>query len=102
MMRLLCLIGSLLAVAGCQDAIGLGASCAAEMADIRRSEGGPPDSRNANREGGDFLERWIYGPSDGQQGRVYTFRWGLSFESCDVSGPAPLDLVPSDDGELSL
>ena len=99
MTRLLCLV-VLLFAAGCQDVLGLGATCAGEMADVRRAEGGPPDRTNRNRDGDDFLEQWIYDPSGGKPGRVYTFRWGLSFESCEVIGPVPLAAVLGEDGKL--
>jgi hypothetical protein len=99
-MRLLLIAGLLIFAYGCEDAIGLGASCVVEMADVRRAEGDSPDRRNTGRDGGDFFEQWIYDPAGGQPGRVYTFRWGLSYESCEVSGPAPLSVVPTEDGHL--
>ena len=101
MMRLLYLVAVLLAFVGCQDALGLGASCTAEMAGVRRSEGGSPDRTNTNRLGNDFEEQWIYDASSGRAGRFYIFSWGLSYESCEVVGPIPLDVVPIEDGHLS-
>jgi hypothetical protein len=81
---------SLLLLAGCQDVMGLGGSCAGEMQSVRRAEG-TPDHNTRTQQGGDFTETWVY--LDGE-GRVYTFRWGTSFDSCQLIGPAPLDLIP--------
>jgi hypothetical protein len=57
------------------------------MQKVRRAEGSPDTDPIRTRQGGDFTERWIY--LDGE-GRVYTFRWGTSFESCQLRGPEPL------------
>lgn len=83
-------------LAGCQDLIGLGGGCAGEMQTVRRAEG-PPDRNPRTRTGGDYMEQWIYLASSGEPGRVYTFRWGTSHESCEMSGPMPLDVVPEFD-----
>ena len=82
-----------LLLAGCQDLIGLGGSCAGEMQAVRRAEGSP-DRNPRTQVGGDFTEQWVYLASGGEPGRVYTFRWGTSHESCEMFGPAPLDVVP--------
>ncbi len=86
-MRKRALAIGLLLLAGCQDVIGLGGSCAGEMQSVRR-EMGSPDRTNRTQQGGDFTESWIYFEGDG--GWVYTFRWGISFESCQRTGPMPL------------
>lgn len=84
---------SIFLLAGCQDLVGLGGSCAGEMQSVRRLEG-PPDRNPRTRTGNDFTEQWVYLASGGEPGRVYTFRWGTSWDSCQMSGPAPLDVVP--------
>lgn len=83
----------LLLVTGCQDLTGLGGNCAAEMQSVRRAEG-PPDRNSRTRQGGDFIEQWVYLASGGEPGRVYTFRWGTSNDLCDMMGPAPLNVIP--------
>jgi hypothetical protein len=73
-----------LALAGCEDAIGFGSTCAAEMRTVRLSEGRPPSDSNRTERSGDFTEVWRY--SNGGT-RIYEFRWGVSYERCRVSGP---------------
>jgi hypothetical protein len=73
-----------LALAGCEDAIGFGSTCAAEMRNVRRNEGGPPSNSTRTSRNGDFTEVWRY--SNGGT-RIYEFRWGVSYERCRVSGP---------------
>jgi hypothetical protein len=83
-------------LAGCQDLIGLGGSCAGEMQTVRRAEGSP-DRNPRTQVGGDYTEQWVYLASGGESGRVYTFRWGTSHESCEMSGPVPLNVIPEID-----
>lgn len=67
---------------GCIDSLGLGSSCATEMRTVRLSEGRQPDDTQRVEEGGNFRELWIYGRTR------YTFRWGPSYDSCQVEGPS--------------
>ena len=87
-------IGLLLLLSGCVDGLGIGADCDAAMRDVRRREG-QPDSVQQNELAGNFTERWYYFDS-GTSGRVYTFRWGTSHASCQMDGPARLNLLPTD------
>jgi len=82
---------------GCEDATGLGASCAAEMSEVRRAEG-QPDHANQTRVGGDFVEQWVYDAGGGRPGRYYSFRWGISYTSCEIEGPSSLNMIAEEDG----
>jgi hypothetical protein len=85
-MRLLLVL--LLILPGCADGLGLGADCSAEMTAVRLREGRSPDEVQGPEElGGNFVERWYYFVGGSPQ-RVYTFRWGVSFEACQVEGPS--------------
>lgn len=95
-MRTIIALLGFLVVIGCQDLTGLGGSCAAEMQSVRRHEGSP-DRNSRTRQGGDFIEQWVYLASGGEPGRVYTFRWGTSNDLCEMMGPAPLNVIPGDD-----
>ena len=89
--RLLLFLPALLG--GCVDSLGIGSGCAAEMQSVRRSEGRGPDATSGPDEiGGNFAERWTY--EDGPRTRVYTFRWGASYASCEVDGPILFYLLP--------
>ncbi|MBW3629190.1 MAG: hypothetical protein KY464_07830 [Gemmatimonadetes bacterium] len=72
---------------GCSDALGIGGGCAADMNLVRRKEGGPPQSTQGPTElsGGVFEEVWFYFASGARRGQKYTFRWGTSIGSCQVS-----------------
>lgn len=94
-MRTIVVVLGLLIAAGCQDLTGLGGSCAAEMQSVRRAEG-PPDRNSRTRQGGDFIEQWVYLATGGKPGRVYSFRWGTTHDLCEMMGPAPLNVVPLD------
>lgn len=83
-MRLL--FALLLILPGC-DAVGLGADCRAEMQSVRFQEGRSPDDVQSDELGGNFVERWYYFVGGTPQ-RVYTFRWGVSYEACQVDGPS--------------
>ena len=72
-------------LAGCTDSLGIGSNCSAEMQEVRRQEGRGPDSVQTDELAGNHSEQWVY--FGGGSNRVYTFRWGTSYESCQVSGP---------------
>lgn len=77
----------------CVDGLGgLVANCAAEKNQVRRTEGRAPDSVQEQEIGGNFVERWTY--QSGGRSRVYTFRWGVSYEGCEVDGPSGFALIP--------
>jgi hypothetical protein len=95
MRALLLLLTASLALSGCEDAIGLGGSCRAEMREVQRAEGSPDRTDRREDRPGDFSEQWIYLAAPGRSGRVYTFRWGVSFQSCQLSGPSSLGVVPA-------
>jgi hypothetical protein len=99
-MRLVPLLAlALLALPGCEDAVGLVGGCSARMREVRRAEGRQPDDVTPREErGGDYTEQWIYRPTSTEAGRVYTFRWGVSYASCAVTGPVPLAVLPGDAG----
>ena len=79
------------ALAGCVDGLGLDSSCSAEMRDVREAHGGPPDSTQKDDDRGDFTEVWYFDDAR----RRYTFRWGVSYSTCEVQSgsfirsPAP-------------
>ncbi|MEX2570135.1 MAG: hypothetical protein WD737_02450 [Gemmatimonadota bacterium] len=95
-MRFLLFLLVLVPMTGCLDAVGLGGSCTLEMRNVQRQEG-TPDSTNGPREltDGNFEELWQYDASAGEPAQVYRFRWGVSYEGCQVTGPVPLDLIPA-------
>jgi hypothetical protein len=82
------LLATVLALAACEDAIGFGSSCSLEMREVRLREGGQPTDTNRTEAGGDFTEVWRF--SGGGAQRIYTFRWGVSYESCRVTGPVSM------------
>jgi hypothetical protein len=79
----------LIPVAGCTDSLGLGHDCSAQKAEVRFREGGPPDRSQKTEIAGDYTERWYY---DG--GATYTFRWGVSYEGCQVDGGGLFSRIP--------
>jgi hypothetical protein len=80
------LLALTLALTGCEDAIGFGATCAAEMREVRLREGGQPSNTNRTERNGDYTEIWRF-----SNGSIYEFRWGVSYQRCRVSGPMPLN-----------
>lgn len=87
--RLCLLAGCLSVLNGCLDATGFEEDCSGEMQSVRRREGGPPVSRNGpNETGGNYTETWRYDSG------FYVFRWGISYPSCQTSGPIQADLLP--------
>jgi hypothetical protein len=76
---------------GCVDGLGIQSSCSSEMAEVRAGHGGPPDATQRDEDRGDFTEVWYFDDSR----RQYIFRWGASYEDCDVESgsfiisPAP-------------
>lgn len=81
----------LLFLAGCEDAVGLVGSCRAEMREVRGREGSPHQQHRPPPHDGDYSETWSYWESGNV--RFYVFRWGASYERCEVSGP--LTSVPA-------
>jgi hypothetical protein len=79
-------------LAGCTDSLGLGQNCGAEKTEVRLREGRGPDDVQSGEVGGDHTERWYY--YSGGQTRVYTFRWGVSYEGCEVDGGAGFARIP--------
>jgi hypothetical protein len=87
LLLLVCLLG------GCTDSLGFGQDCSAEKTEVRLREGrGPDDVQGPNEVGGDFTERWYY--YSGGQTRTYTFRWGVSYQGCEVDGGAGFARIP--------
>jgi hypothetical protein len=84
--RILLLLAAGLGSAGCEDAVGFGGSCAAEMREVQRERGQPVASRTERL--GDFTEVWRY------PDRVYTFRWGVSYPQCEVTAVPLASLEP--------
>ena len=82
-MRRILLPALLLLLPGCADSLGIGSGCSEEMRQVRQREGSPDDFQRSTV-GGNNTEQWYYFDA----GRVYTFRWGVSYESCQVSGPS--------------
>lgn len=75
-----------LSLTGCLDAIGPGGDCSRRMREVREQEPGQPEvTRSEFR--GDFNEQWKY------PHRIYTFRWGVSYQGCSEESAA-LDLIP--------
>jgi hypothetical protein len=81
-------------LAGCTDSLGLGQNCGAEKTEVRLREGRGPDDVQTGEVGGDFTERWYYYDSSGQTRAVYTFRWGVSYDGCQVDGGAGFARIP--------
>lgn len=81
MRRLPLLVAGLPLLAGCVDGLGIQSSCSAEMAQVRAGHGGrPPNATQHDEDRGDFTEVWYYDDS-----RIrYVFRWGVSYDDCDV------------------
>lgn len=73
-------------LAGCVDGLGIGLDCGVQMNEVRRLEGRPPDSVKRDELAGDFVEQWIYAAAG--RNRVYTFRWGASYPTCEVDRPS--------------
>jgi hypothetical protein len=92
--KLSCLSLTVFAAIGCQDAVGPAGSCRDAMRSIERSEGSPHSESTREDPPGDYTAQWIYRATSGEPGRVYTFRWGQSYERCEMSGPARLNLIP--------
>jgi len=82
------LLAATLLLGGCEDAIGFGSNCSAQMREVRLQERGPPTDSNGTEQGGNFVEVWRYG--NGASQRIYTFRWGVSRATCEVSRPMSL------------
>lgn len=88
------LVGLLLS--GCVDATGILHSCTSEMTQVR-IENGPPQRSNRESSRGDYLEYWEY--SDSRE--RYIFRWGLSYDGCQVERTS-LNLIPAPNGYPQL
>ena len=73
------------------DSLGIGLDCSGDMQEVRRREG-PPDDVRSSELAGDHTEQWYYFVG-GRPARVYTFRWGASYESCEASGPAQISRI---------
>ena len=78
-------------IAGCDSLADFGSACSAEMTAVRLREG-PYDHADQSDVAGDFTERWTYQDDGGT--RFYTFRWGASYDGCQVDGPGSFDLIP--------
>ena len=91
-------------LAGCTDAVGVGGDCSSAMTSVRLNEGGPPDDTQGPTDlEGDFEEVWFYFADSGGAARKYSFRWGVSVQSCEVTGPSPVtNRVPASAGRLSI
>lgn len=91
-MRTLCLCLLAVLLSGCTDTLDFGLGCSAQMTGVRRREGRSPDDVQRSDVAGNHVEKWYY--FSGSQTRVYTFRWGTSTETCEVSGPSSSALIP--------
>jgi hypothetical protein len=76
-------IALLVLVVGCVDGLGLRSSCSADMRAVSLTNGGPPPETQSDEDRGDFIEEWYYYHESGR--RKYTFRWGVSYERCQVT-----------------
>ena len=74
---------------GCADSLGIGSSCTAAMTAVRLQEGTPLDSERVEEGNGDYRELWVYSNAR------YTFRWGASYDSCQVDGPVDFSRGPA-------
>jgi hypothetical protein len=77
----------------CEDALGPQDDCRDQMKAVR-ADRGSPDQVQTELNAVDYLESWTYFPSNGNPGASYLFRWGASFESCSVEGPAEFNVIP--------
>lgn len=91
-MRWLFLPLALVLVVGCDSLGDFGSGCTGEKSAVRLREGRAPDDASKSDVAGDFTERWTY--QDGSGTRFYTFRWGVSYGSCQVDGPGSFSLIP--------
>jgi hypothetical protein len=83
---------TLLLFAGCDSLGDFGSGCTAEKSAIRLREGRAPDDTKRTEVAGDFTERWTYQNAAGT--RLYTFRWGVSYGSCQVDSPRSFSPIP--------
>jgi hypothetical protein len=87
----------LLAVAvigsSCEDALGPDNGSRDQMKAVR-SDRGSPDQVLSELDAVGYFESWTYFPSGSAPGASYLFRWGGSFETCAVEGPAEFDVIP--------
>ena len=92
-------------LAGCTDSLGISSrDCSSVMTQIRRNEGRPPDNTQGPTElEGDFEEVWFYAADGNGPARRYSFRWGVSVQSCEANGPSPVtNRVPEPAGPISM
>ncbi len=81
-----------LLLAGCDSLASFGSDCSAEKTAIRLREGLPDSDTGAQEVAGNFTQRWTF---EGEGGtRSYTFRWGVSYDGCQVDGPSSRALIP--------
>ncbi len=93
MRRISLLLAATALSTGCVDGLGLQSSCSLQMAQARAENGGgPPDSSEHDEDRGDHVEVWEFYDT----GRRYVFRWGVSYDECQVErrsnslSPVPL------------
>jgi hypothetical protein len=82
----------LLLLSACDSLADFGGGCTGEKSSVRLREGRAPDDTDKSEVAGDFTERWTYQDSGGT--RYYTFRWGVSYGSCQVDGPGSFSVIP--------
>jgi hypothetical protein len=82
MRRIHFLLLALPLTSGCVDALGIGSSCSSEMREVTSARGAPNESEH-DEDRGDFTEVWYY-YGDGGAGARYVFRWGVSYQECEV------------------
>ena len=82
----------LLLLSACDSLADFGGGCTGEKSSVRLREGRAADDTDRSEVAGDFTERWTYQDDAGT--RIYTFRWGVSYGSCQVEGPGSFSLIP--------
>jgi hypothetical protein len=86
------LIPLLLLLSACDSLADFGSDCSAEKTAVRLREGGPASHTETSEVAGDYTESWRYDDSSGT--RYYTFRWGVSYDGCQVDGPGSFSVIP--------
>ncbi len=75
-------LGSVLLLFGftaCSDLVGLDGDCTREKMTVRLTQGSPRNESGPHTSDRNHVEYWEY------DDHVVVFRWGVSYESCEVS-----------------